>query len=292
MGIPVDRVSPYLLSGVDGGLMKKKVVALFVALLFPVLPSHGQTYGLPGSQPIDPVGYYINQSFWSNKAFTTVMRNSLMRSGQKGRTGAQQKPANIPAGATAFKHSGGHMLPVALAAAHGGGSGDTAAEKRIVEDLLNLYRKTATTDGFPPDDLAYAFEYFVVNNYHVFHYLLDVNTDPALAKISDPLARLQAINARQQMKVTLSQERAIYDQFRAVLSENADVKKLTDAQKQEATEMLAVLTGMAYLQFSKGWESKSAEQMEKGRQTARANLEKLTGGSVESVKITNNGLEF
>ena len=94
------------------------------------------------------------------------------------------------------------------------------------------------------------------------------------------------------MKVTIPQERVIYEQFRRALSENAEVKKMTDAQKQEVTEVLAVLTGMAYLQFSQGSLIKSAEQMEKGRQTARANLEKLAGVSADNVKITNNGLEF
>lgn len=269
--------------------MTKKFPMIFFAVLFAAVPSYAQTYGLPGAQPIDPIGYYINQSFWSNKAFTTVMRGSLMKTGSKGRPGTRAAQPSAPAGVTAFRHSGGHMLPKALAA-HA--KSDATAEKKIVEDLLNLYRKTAANDGFPADDLAYAFEYFVVNNYQVFHHLLDINADPEIKSIHDPLARLQAINTKGQMKVTLTQERAIYDQFRRVLSENAEVKKMTDPQKQEATELLAVLTGMAYLQFSQGSQNRSDEQMEKGRQAARANLEKLTGVSAENIRITNNGLEF
>lgn len=269
--------------------MTRKIALLFFALLFAAAPSHAQTYGLPGAQPVDPIGYYINQSFWSNKAFGTAMRGSLMRSGTRGkaRTGGT-KPA-APAGVTVFRHSGTHMLPKALAAHSKTGA---AEEKRIVENLLDLYRKTAASDGFPADDLAYAFEYFVVNNYQVYHNLLDINAAPEIAGINDPLARLQAVKVKEQMKVTIPQERAVYDQFRRLLSENDEVKKMTDAQKQEATELLAVLTGMAYLQFSKGSQAGSDDQMEKGRVTARANLEKLIGAGVERIRITNNGLEF
>lgn len=269
--------------------MTKTIVVSFLTVLFLAVPLSAQTYGLPGSQPIDPIGYYINQSFWSNKAFTTVMRGSLMRSGTKGKAGTRQTSTSTAVRVTAFKHSGSHILPTALAARKGS---DASAEKRIVEDLLNLYRQTASNDGFPANDLAYAFEYFVVNNYQVYHNLLDINADPAIAQINDPLARLQAIKVKEQMKVTLSQERVIYDQFTRALSENAEVKKMTDSQKQEAVEVLAVLTGMAYLQFSQGSRNKSDEQMEKGRQTARANLERLVGASVENVKIANNGLEY
>lgn len=268
--------------------MTKKFVVLFLTLLLSAGSLSAQTYGLPGSQPIDPIGYYINQSFWSNKAFTTVMRGELMKSGSKGKSGAAgTSPA--AASVTAFKHSGSHILPTALSALN---RTDATADKRIVEDLLNLYRQTAINDGFPANDLAYAFEYFVANNYQVYKFLLDINADPGIAGINDPLARLQAIKVKEQMKVTLPQERAIYDQFRRVLSENAEVKKMTDSQKQEASEILAVLTGMAYLQFSQGSRNRSVAQMEKGRQTARTNLEKLVGVSADNVKITNSGLEF
>jgi hypothetical protein len=171
-------------------------------------------------------------------------------------------------------------------------AGDARAEKKIVDDLLDLYRRTAANDGFPANDLAYALEYFVVNNYQVYHHLLDIHADPTIAAIDDPLARLQAIKVKEQMKVTLPQERAVYDQFKRVLSETSDVRKMTDRQKQELTELLAVVTGVAYLQFSQGSKNGSGEQMEKGRQLARTSLEKLVGASADRMKITNNGLEF
>lgn len=269
--------------------MTKKFVFLFVTVLAAAISSSAQTYGLPGPQPLDPIGYYINQSFWSNRAFTTVMTGSLFKAGTKGRARTTAKSPAAPVGVTAFKHSGAHMLPAAVAAqAKNGG----AAEKKIIEDLLGLYRRTATNDGFPPDDIAYAFEYFIVNNYQVYHYLLDINADPAIAQINDPLARLQTVKTREQMKVTIPQERMIYDQFKKVLSENPEIKKMTATQKQQLTEMLAVVTGVSCMQFIQGSQNKSAEQMEKGRQVARASLEKLVGVSIDNIRITNNGLEF
>lgn len=269
--------------------MTKNFAVLLLTVLFSAILSSAQTYGLPGAQPIDPVGYYINQSFWSNKAFQTAMNNSL-RSGGRGRSGTKATPAGAT-GVTAFRQSA-YLLPKALAAMGGSDAKARAKTDQLVKQMLDLYRQTAANDGFPANDLAYAFEYFVVNNYQVYHNLLDIIADPAIARIDDPLARLQAIRVKEQMKVTLPQERVIYDQFRQVLSENAEVKKMTDSQKQEATELLAVMTGMAYMQFSQGSQNRSKDQMEEGRQTARANLERLAGGSAESIRITNNGLEF
>ena len=269
--------------------MTKRYAGLLLATLFSVVPVFAQTYGLPGSQSADPVGYYINQSFWSNKAFQTAMNNSL-RTGPRSAAGAKTAAAGAT-GVTVFRQSA-YILPKALAAMNGSDVKGRAETDQLVTQMLDLYRRTAATDGFPSNDLAYAFEYFVVNNYQVYNNLLNIFADPAIAGIDDPLARLQAIKVREQMKVTLPQERVIYDQFRRVLSENAEVKKMTDAQKQQAAELLAVMTGMAYMQFSKGSQDKSDEQMEKGRQTAGANLEKFAGVSAGRIKITNNGVEF
>lgn len=168
-----------------------------------------------------------------------------------------------------------------------------AETARLIEQALDLYRKTAANDGFPANDLAYAFEYFVVNNYQVFKYLLDIRADPEVTNIDDPLARLQAIKVRETMKVTLTQARAVYEQFRRVLAENPEVEKMTDRQKQEVAERLALATGLSYFRFSQGSQNKSAEQMEKGRKFAQANLERLFGGAAAAdLRIANNGPEF
>lgn len=265
--------------------MTKKFAVLLFVIVGVSAPSSAQTYGLPGAQPIDPIGYHINRSFWSNKAFQTAMNNSLRTRG-RGKSTAKAAPAG-PAGVTAFRQSA-YILPKTLSVMDdAAGRGET---EQLIKQMLDLYRQTAANDGFPSNDLAYAFEYFVVNNYQVYHNLLDINADPAVRRIDDPLARLQAIKVKEQMKVTIPQERVIYDQFRRALSENAEVKKMTDTQKQEAAELLAVMTGMAYFQFSQGSRNKSEDQMEKGRQTARANLERLA--SADRIRITNNGLEF
>ena len=261
--------------------MTKKFAVLLFEFLLSAVSVSAQTYGLPGSQSADPTGYYINQSFWSNKAFQTAMNNSLRTRG-RGRSAAPAAPAGAT-GVTAFRQ-GPSILPKTLA-------GGDAQAARLAEEAIALYKKTAANDGFHANDLAYAFEYFVVNNYQIYNYLLDVHADPEIAGIGDPLARLQAIKVREQMKVTIPQERIVYEQFRRMLSENAEIKKMTDRQKQEVAELLAVATGAAYMQVSQGSVSRSADQMEKGRQAARSNLERLLGSTAENVRITNNGLE-
>ena len=261
--------------------MTKKFAVLLFAFLSSAASLSAQTYGLPGSQPVDPTGYYINQSFWSNKAFQTAMNNSLRGTG-RGRPNSRTAPAG-PTGVTAFRQSA-DILPAAR------GAGDPEAA-RLVRQALDLYRKTAASDGFPANDLAYAFEYFVVNNYQIYHHLLDIHADPSVTAIDDPLARLQAIKVKEQMKVTIPQERRIYEQFRQVLSENAEIKKMSDRQKQEVAELLALATGVAYMQFSQGSLNRSQQQMQKGREAARTNLEKLLGSPAQNIRITNSGLQ-
>lgn len=269
--------------------MIKKFTLVACLLFVTAVPALAQTYGLPGSQMSDPVGYYINQSFWSNKAFTTAMANELYRSGR--RKGSRPAPtAKTPMSVTAFRSSG-YVLPEMLAAA-GQNPREKTETKQLITQLLDLYHQTAKKDGFQSNDLAYAFEYFVVNNYNVQNYFLDIHADPRIQQMSDSLARLQAVYSKQAQAITLTQERAVYEQFKNVLTQNPEMKKMTDRQKQEATELLAVMTGVSVAQFTKGSRSKSAADMEKGSQLAQRNLERLFGNSAANLKFTNNGMEF
>lgn len=269
--------------------MAMKFVVLSSIVIVLSGSSLAQTYGLPGSQPIDPVGYYINQSFWSNKAFTTAMTQSLMRSGAKGRSRAAAPKSNAASSVTSFRATS-PILPALLANANPNAASQ-AEMRSVIEHMLALFRQTAAKDGFPANDLAYAFEYFVVNNYQAYNHLVDPYADPEIAQMTDPLARIQAYKTKQTQQVTLTQERTIYEQFKRVLSENPEVRKMTDRQKQEATELLAVSTGMAITQYLHGVRNKSADQLEKGRRAAGKNLERLATNA-DRVTISNSGLQF
>jgi hypothetical protein len=67
---------------------------------------------------------------------------------------------------------------------------------------------------------------------------------------------------------------------------------MTDAQKQEASEMMAILFGVNYSGYLKGLNDGNDQLTEQARQMAKEGLEKLLGVSINQIKITNNGLQL
>jgi hypothetical protein len=67
---------------------------------------------------------------------------------------------------------------------------------------------------------------------------------------------------------------------------------MTDAQKQEATELLAIMVGINFAGYLKGVGDGDEKLAEQSRQMAREGLEKLLGASVGQIKITSGGLEL
>lgn len=247
----------------------------------------------------DPVGYYMNQQWISNQAFQSAMSSQMFMDSAKrkartrsGNAAPRNSAPRTVLGPTQFKQAPGYLLPTILSDLDPGDARSKAEVKKATSDLLDLYHQTAKKDGFLSNDLAYAFEYFVVNNYMYYNDLFDVYADPKIAEIQDPLLRLQKYNDKKFDIVTLTREQTVYNQFVEVLSANPAIAKMTDKQKQETAELLALVTGMVYLNYMPGLQKGDQQAMEKGRQRAKANLEKLTRGSVDRIKITDNGLQF
>lgn len=213
----------------------------------------------------NPTQWYINTQMHSMRVFNGMVSNSMFRKATSGAKPA--KPVTATAGKVSSFKWAASILPKALASKMEGD--DKAAIERFFQGHLDLYRQVAAKDGFPANDLAYAFEYFVVNNYHLYHEL-----------IGSPNG------------VTMAQERAVYNQFKQMLATNADVKKMTDRQKQEGVECLAILFGVNYTAYANRNSAKGQEMYQKARVMAKEGLEKLLGTSISQVKITNKGIEL
>ena len=65
---------------------------------------------------------------------------------------------------------------------------------------------------------------------------------------------------------------------------------MTDREKQELTELLAIMFGVNYTAYMKGVNGEDEGLMGQSRQAAKAHLEKLLGMPVERIKIGNEGL--
>lgn len=273
--------------------MKKSVFAMLLIASLADVAARAQTM-------TNPVQDYINKTtllnnILSNKRATGMSQKAQTR-GKSPNRGAVVAAGRADSGATldptTFSRTDRPLLPALLAGKSGGANRDEA--ERFFDSLLRLYEETARKDGFPSNDLAYAFEYFVVNSYLTYHDLHDVpyDKDPRVKRGRDSFDRITIINEKKLLKVTPHQERAIYEQFKNLLADNAEVRKMTDRQKQELTELLAITFGVSYSAYLKGVNGDDERLAEQASQAAKGYLEKLIGAPVGRIKIGNKGLEM
>lgn len=226
----------------------------------------------------NPVQDYINK--------TALLNNILsnMRAAPGGGGGTADAPPAVSA--TLFTHAGSALLPAQLA----GKAGPEAA----LAALVALYEQTARKDGFPANDLAYALEYFVVNTYLTYHDLHNVayEKDPWARRGKDGFDRIAWMGKKKAMQVTAYQERAVFEQFRRALGGHAGVRQMTDRQKQEMSELLAIAFGMNFRAYMEAIERTDDGARDAARRRAKEHLEKLTGAPVERIVIDATGLRY
>ena len=265
--------------------MKKRIIFdVLFAICFLTVSTAAQIMSNPGQ-------WYINNQIYSTRVFNGVVANSMLRKGASRKSPVTNKSADKTAvNYTAFRSAPANILPKQLSAK----SSNKNETEQILNSFVSLYRQTAQKDGFPADDLAYAFEYFVVNNYQIYHDLVELpaDKDPRARRAKDGFEKIQILNEKKLQQVSINQERTIYKQFREVLAANADIQKMTDAQKQEASELLAIMFGVNFAGYMKGINDGDEQLTEQARRLAKEGLEKLLGVPISQIKINNNGLEL
>lgn len=272
----------------------RRITALALAFVFASAATGTLAQGMQS-----PAQWYINQQIYSTRVFNGVIANSMIDATRgKGTGGAAAAGATNPRSAAAaapprdvtrFTPQAASLAPARLATREGG---DARARERY-ESFVALYAQVARKDGFPANDLAYAYEYFVVNGYHIWHDLLDLPTDrdPYLRGARDGFERIELAARKRQQQVAMSEERAIYEQFRRQLGASTEVQRMSDAEKQEAAEMLAIAYGVAYEGYMRAIETGDEALREDARRSARLGLEKMLGRPIERFRIGYGGLE-
>lgn len=241
----------------------------------------------------NPAQWYINNSIYSSRVFnSTVGTSTASRTAGSRPDDRRAATAPIERDATRFTERPDSPLPALLAVNSTGISTSREDAERRFASYIALYKQTAQQDGFPANDLAYAFEYFVVNNYHVYHDLVPVpyDKDPRALRAADGFDRISAMSKKRLLQVTMAQERRIHQQFRTRLAARADIRAMTDAQKQEAAELLATLFGINFAMYMQGIDARDDRMAQQGRSMAREGLEKLLGVPIDSIRITSGGL--
>jgi hypothetical protein len=186
---------------------------------------------------------------------------------------------------TYFKPAASTILPQQLADAESATPQAKAKAVKYYEDLIMLYKDVAKQDGFPSNSVAYAFNYYVVNNYHVMHDML--NTRVRVASIR-PIGG-QSVNKQ---TVTIDQERNLFKQFEIMLSEDPSIQQMTDVEKQSITESLAIMTNECFKLYQYALKNNDSEVMQQAKQTAMNNLVQLLGDRAVRLRITDRGMEF
>ncbi|HVE59868.1 MAG TPA: DUF6683 family protein, partial [Pyrinomonadaceae bacterium] len=246
--------------------MKKCLFTLLFLPGFSVIPAAAQIMS-------NPAQWYINNQIYSTRVFNGVVANSMLRKSSDGKTNRQNQtksPNKTAADYSVFKATPNNSLPKQLS----GKSSNKAETEQALNSFVSLYQQTAQKDGFPSNDLAYAFEYFVVNNYQIYHDLVDLpaDKDPRAKRAKDGFERIQILNQKKLLQVSINQERAIYRQFKEMLASNAEIQKMTELQKQEASELLAIMFGVNFAGYMKGINDGDGQLTEQARQLAKEGL--------------------
>lgn len=276
-----------------GNVTQRMIVGLLITVLVSV--------SARAQMSINPVQDYINKTTLLNNILSnqraTEMSQRAQTDGRSSNKTSNAKPAgpgSAPAPeATKFSAAAASILPKLL-------SGKTASDpakqreaEQYFQSLIGLYQQTARKDGFDANDLAYGFEYFVVNSYMIYHDLHEVeyNKDPRIKRGKDSLDRLRLMAEKNAQKISISQERVVYQQFKTMLSGNPGVQKMTAQEKQQLTELLAIMFGVNFSMYTKGVNSEDPRTIEQAHTTAKVYLEKLIGAPIGSIKIGNEGLQ-
>jgi hypothetical protein len=206
--------------------------------------------------------------------------------GGGGRSGNKRQSAttNTNRASTLFKGSKEFVIADLLVKQSGATAQQKTEALKIIERMVIIYADTATKDGFPANDLAYAFQYYVVQNYHVYH---NVFENPVVIPYTNTIDVSKTPNY-----ISSFGEKALFNQFKAVLTQNPAVTKLSDLQKQQYTELLAVVTNINFTAYSEGLKRKDRKIIEQARAAAKQNLERLFGVAADKIAITDAGLSF
>ena len=88
----------------------------------------------------------------------------------------------------------------------------------------------------------------------VYHDLHDVpyEKDPLVKRGKDSFDRITIINQKKALKPTALQERAVFTQMQQTLAANPGVARLSDREKQEMAETLAIMLGVNYATCMQG----------------------------------------
>lgn len=216
-----------------------------------------------------------------------IGRGLVNRQMTKGATKSGNKSALkavIASGTTAFKFDSKYFAPdLILTDFKGTAAEKTTASRNIAADI-DFYKSVALKDGFPANDLAYGFNFFIIHNLIIYNGVKCTALELGIRGREDSCSIFTAHN------YTLDDERAIYNQFRKIL-DTPETAKLTDAEKQTMTEFMALKTTDLFNRWSNASQAPMTIENYNIKMEAAKNLEDLLQIPAAKISISKEGVK-
>jgi len=270
--------------------MKKILLAVIFVIAFSSVGADAQTVFIP--QPpviniplLDPSRMIIQNE---------VNRNTVNGAAQKGTAKGAKTTAKAAVDYTVFTPRQENYMPKVLAQTGKGNAAEQRQAEQFYNSQIESYEQTASYHKYPANDVAFAFLYFISNNYEIYHDLITVpvEKDPWAKRAKDGFEWLALLDKKKLQKVSPEQDRTMYFQFKEMLSAKPEFRKMTDEDKQKMTETLAIMLGIVYDGYMKAIDAEDEQLIKQAHQTAKEGLEKLLGVPMDKIKINYAGLQL
>jgi hypothetical protein len=259
---------------------------LLLCLIAPAAPaqsySRGTYTGANSTRWNNPMSASLNRMLNRNILSQSIRRRQSSASTRAtGGSNTTARTTNTPAasngtnrpgnsspavnGATAFRPVSASIYPQQLAQEAASNEAERKEMEAVFAMCLQNYEANMRRQNQPVKDVARAVSYFIGVNYNVLH---GGNT------------------------VTPAQGLALRAEIKDALGDDESFRRLSDREKQQIYETMAVLAEFVALNMSVADERGNKQLAEATRSMAKDNLEKLLGASAANIRITDRGLEF
>ncbi len=273
-------------------MLKKITNTIFVATIFFVANSLSSAQAQIYQSPVNVNSGIMTQRIMTQNNINAAMINGMIRSnmsktssGRSGKSSAANSAArrNAPADPLSYSHAGANSVvkPLAAQMVEKGNLQQQKEVEQIFQKFIKEYRDVANKDGFPSNDIAYAMQFFLVQNYHVYYNVFAGTKNSLIfdtSKVPD--------------FIDMNKERTLYQQFRQMFLNNPEFSKLSDKEKQQLTETLAIMTNLVWELYGQGFDADDERIIEQAQAMAKENLENIFGTSVDNIVVNNNGISF
>lgn len=191
------------------------------------------------------------------------------QAGQQSRRNQIRSPlpatVNAVTGRTTFRPVVASIVPQQMAAEVGKSESERKEMQAFFAQCLQNYESFRRKQGLPIKDVALAVSYFIATNYNIH---------------------------RGGAALTEQQSTALRNEIVAALKEDQQFQALSNREKQEMYETMAVMAEFALVGYESGKQKGDEQAVRQFQQLARENLERLLGTSADKLHFTDNGLEF